>query len=307
MMRIKHIALLALVLGALAGCIREDRDDCKGDITLRFRYDGDGTTDIFPAKIDRVRMYVYSASDNLLAGEYTYDRQALTEYQGARLALAPGDYRIVCWGNAAGRTQLQASGDDARVAEPAYFEGSDAYTGTDSLYYATVDLNVPSSLERVDELCPFAGAHIKMRVKLKGFADAVLLGTASRTPANVSFVHTGCPQWTDFTNTPAAATCDVRPEMAPDPADATSYILNYNVLRFGERDDSNLVVSDPRDGNTVHTVSLADFVARYGIRIENRNEVTIPVLVELLPTAIRVVEWEVEEVEPGFDKNNRQS
>ena len=60
----KSISLmaLALVAGVLAGCIREDRSDCPCDVFLDFVYTGDGDTDIFPDKIDRVNMYILKGS-----------------------------------------------------------------------------------------------------------------------------------------------------------------------------------------------------------------------------------------------------
>ena len=42
---------MIVTLPLAGGCIRENMDDCKGKVTLRFRYVGDGTTDIFPEKM----------------------------------------------------------------------------------------------------------------------------------------------------------------------------------------------------------------------------------------------------------------
>ena len=58
---------MIVTLPLAGGCIRENMDDCKGKVTLRFRYVGDGTTDIFPEKIEHVTMYVYSIADGSLA------------------------------------------------------------------------------------------------------------------------------------------------------------------------------------------------------------------------------------------------
>ena len=67
---------LAVAMPWLNGCIREDRDDCKGRVMLRFRYVGDGTTDIFPDKIEKVTVYVYSADNGALVGVSEYDKTA---------------------------------------------------------------------------------------------------------------------------------------------------------------------------------------------------------------------------------------
>ena len=58
---------MIVTLPLAGGCIRENMDDCKGKVTLRFRYVGDGTTDILPEKIEHVTMYVYSIADGSLA------------------------------------------------------------------------------------------------------------------------------------------------------------------------------------------------------------------------------------------------
>ena len=113
------VLLIAAMAGLSSGCIREDRSDCTCDVLLSFVYTGDGTSDIFPEKIDKVSLYVYSAGDNSLAGTYEFDKSDLTELQGAHIRLVPGDYRIVCWGNAADRTHVHTVYDGAHVAEPA--------------------------------------------------------------------------------------------------------------------------------------------------------------------------------------------
>ena len=38
--------VLTTVMLLMTGCIRENMDDCKGKVTLRFRYVGDGTTNV---------------------------------------------------------------------------------------------------------------------------------------------------------------------------------------------------------------------------------------------------------------------
>ena len=48
--------MLGAAFCLLTGCIREDRSDCSCDVFLDFLYTGDGQTDIFPDKIDKVNM-----------------------------------------------------------------------------------------------------------------------------------------------------------------------------------------------------------------------------------------------------------
>ena len=65
---IRYLLSAVSVMVCLSGCIWEDRSDCTCDVILSFIYTGDGDTDIFPEKIDKVNMYVYSADGYSLEG-----------------------------------------------------------------------------------------------------------------------------------------------------------------------------------------------------------------------------------------------
>lgn len=51
---IKKIVWLLLVAFLIAGCIREDMDDCK-NVAVFFRYDADGQVDVLKQYIDQDR------------------------------------------------------------------------------------------------------------------------------------------------------------------------------------------------------------------------------------------------------------
>ena len=133
---------MIVTLPLAGGCIRENMDDCKGKVTLRFRYVGDGTTDIFPEKIEHVTMYVYSIADGSLAAIQKYDDNALAAYQGADVMLFPGRYEVVCWGNALDETTIN---EGEKIAANGYFENTDIATN-DPLYYGTIEIEVPETL-----------------------------------------------------------------------------------------------------------------------------------------------------------------
>ncbi|MBO8451904.1 MAG: FimB/Mfa2 family fimbrial subunit [Bacteroidetes bacterium] len=297
-MKIRYVISLIAAFSLLTGCIREDRSDCTCDVLLSFIYMGDGDDDIFPEKIDQVNMYVYSAADNSLAGEYVFDKDALTAEQGAHLHLFPGNYRIVCWGNMFENTQVEKTYSEAKVAEPVWFK-SDSYTGTDPLYFSDVEISVPESLQDVTETCEFESSHIDMYVKLKGFKGA--MGQSGEEVA-VNVSHTGCPAYTDFFNVPAAEKCEVMPEIMDDPEDEDSYIMQYNVLRFTEDEATSLILTNSADGNEIYTVSIPDFIDRYEVEVDGKQEAAVAIQITLGPVGVEVVEWNIEDVFPGFDK-----
>lgn len=297
-MKIRYVISLIAAFSLLTGCIREDRSDCTCDVLLSFIYMGDGDDDIFPEKIDQVNMYVYSAADNSLAGEYVFDKDALTAEQGAHLHLFPGNYRIVCWGNMFENTQVEKTYSEAKVAEPVWFK-SDSYTGTDPLYFSDVEISVPESLQDVTETCEFESSHIDMYVKLKGFKGAM---GQSGEEVTVNVSHTGCPAYTDFFNVPAAEKCEVMPEIMDDPEDEDSYIMQYNVLRFTEDEATSLILTNSADGNEIYTVSIPDFIDRYEVEVDGKQEAAVAIQITLGPVGVEVVEWNIEDVFPGFDK-----
>ena len=120
---------------------------------------------------------------------------------------------------------------------------------------------------------------------------------------NVTFVHEGCPVATDFSNLPFEERCEVVPAMQPDTEDPDAYILRYNVFRFTEDDRQSRLSIRYEDGTEMYSVPMADFIGRYGIRITGRHEITIPVKITYSPVGITVVGWDIEDVDPGFDKD----
>lgn len=287
------VLLIAAMAGLSSGCIREDRSDCTCDVLLSFVYTGDGTSDIFPEKIDKVSLYVYSAGDNSLAGTYEFDKSDLTALQGAHIRLVPGDYRIVCWGNAADRTHVHTVYDGAHVAEPAHLSPGLSFNGTDDLYFSDLEVTVPETLVDVSGVCEFESSHIDMYVKLRGFKNAL--------PTTVKLTHTGCPEYTDFFNSPSSDKCDVEPVIMDDPEEGNSYLLVYNVLRFTESEDADIVLTTADDGREFYRLSVPEFVDRYGIDVDGKQEARVAIIITLGPTGVDVSEWNIEDVDPGFD------
>lgn len=293
--------MLGTAFCLLTGCIREDRSDCSCDVFLDFLYTGDGQTDIFPDKIDKVNMYVYSAADRSLAGEYELDKAALTEYQGIHLYLRPGDYRIVCWGNAAERTHIHKVYDEAKVGEPVWFKSDEFFTGNDELYFSELEISVPETLRDVEGTCNFECSHIDMYVQLKGFKGAI---GPDGQKADIVVAHTGLPAYTDFFNVPAQnEKCEVIPEIHDDPDNEDSYILKYHVLRFSEQEETAIDIRD-LEGNSIlddGPISVTDFISNYGVEIDDVQEASVAIKLTLGPVGVEVADWNIVDVKPGFD------
>ena len=114
-------------------------------------------------------------------------------------------------------------------------------------------------------------------------------------------MHEGSAVYTDFTNTPSEDVCEVIPEIFPDPDDPDAYVLFYNVFRFDEDDPDSKIVLKFKDGRDLYTVSLKDFIDRYNIRVNDRNEVIIPIRIFSTGTGVNVVDWDIVNVDPGFE------
>lgn len=293
------LSLIAAVLLTGSCSIRDDRSDCTCDIILDFLYTGDGVDDIFADKIDKVNMYIYAA-DNSIAGEYVFDKEALTAEQGTHLHLSPGEYRIVCWGNVFENTTVDKEGSDARVAEPAHFSGDeDGFSGTDALYWSSLEITVPETLQDVTGTCVFECSHIDMQVRLVGFKDAM---TIEGGKASINVSHTNCPEFTDFAHSPSKdERCDIVPQLLDDPDDESSWILSYNTLRFTEDEQTSIVISDAESGNVWHTISVKDFIDRYGVTVDGQQEACVSMQIILRGTEVTIIQWNVEEVFPVFD------
>lgn len=293
-MRKLYIYLLLSIIVALplaSGCIKENRDDCKGKVTLRFRYVGDGTTDIFPDKIEHVTMYVYSLADGKLVAVQKYDDSALNAYQGAEISLFPGRYEVVCWGNALEETTI-SEGD--KIAANGYYDNTTIATN-DPLYYGTINIEVPETLAENNYICDFVSSHVKFRVRIEGFDDPVLKVPAIELTQLASF--------TDFDNVPSQEErCSYYPTLTADD-DGLNYTATFNTLRFDDDNDIMLRLHANESRAVVYEFPLADFLDEHNIAVEGVHEVTIPILIRFSPIGVDIEDWEETPVDPGFDKD----
>ena len=284
---------MVVTLPLAGGCIRENMDDCKGKVTLRFRYVGDGTTDIFPEKIEHVTMYVYSIADGSLAAIQKYDDNALAAYQGADVMLFPGRYEVVCWGNALDETTIN---EGEKIAADGYFENTDIATN-DPLYYGTIEIEVPETLVENNYICDFVCSHVKFRVRVEGF-DQTTMGVPSLELTQLA-------SFTDFDNVPSdEERCSYHPVLAAgSDGEQTVYTAEFNTLRFNDDNDIMLRLHSDETRVVAHEFPLADFLQEHNIAVEGVNEVTVPILIRFSPIGVTIDDWDSVPVNPDFGKN----
>lgn len=284
---------MIVTLPLAGGCIRENMDDCKGKVTLRFRYVGDGTTDIFPEKIEHVTMYVYSIADGSLAAIQKYDDNALAAYQGADVMLFPGRYEVVCWGNALDETTIN---EGEKIAANGYFENTDIATN-DPLYYGTIEIEVPETLVENNYICDFVCSHVKFRVRVEGF-DQTTMGVPSLELTQLA-------SFTDFDNVPSdEERCSYHPVLAAgSDGEQTFYTAEFNTLRFNDDNDIMLRLHSDETRVVAHEFPLADFLQEHNIAVEGVNEVTVPILIRFSPIGVTIDDWDSVPVNPDFGKN----
>lgn len=284
---------MIVTLPLAGGCIRENMDDCKGKVTLRFRYVGDGTTDIFPEKIEHVTMYVYSIADGSLAAIQKYDDNALAAYQGADVMLFPGRYEVVCWGNALDETTIN---EGEKIAADGYFENTDIATN-DPLYYGTIEIEVPETLAENNYICDFVCSHVKFRVRVEGF-DQTTMGVPSLELTQLA-------SFTDFDNVPSdEERCSYHPVLAAgSDGEQTVYTAEFNTLRFNDDNDIMLRLHSDETRVVAHEFPLADFLQEHNIAVEGVNEVTVPILIRFSPIGVTIDDWDSVPVNPDFGKN----
>ena len=291
----------------LTGCIRENIDDCETPVDLEFQYFGNGIVDIFPDRIDSVLMYVYELPSGKLRQTKEISKEELAARQGADLRLNPGNYRIVCWGNAGEGSSIDTEG---KVITSSEYAGGDVPSGIEELYFGTVDLNVPQTLRAVRETVVYEASYIMMKVELLGFAAlrsagvlAMYNGENSAADATVSLTHGNHSALIDFTNTPSDEVTDYVPVLYDHPDEDASYVADYLVPRFDNGTEARLSIVRNDNGEAIYDRPLSDIMDDLDITVDERNEQMVNIRFRLAQSedgelTIDVIGWNTEIVFP---------
>lgn len=282
--------MLLVVLAT--GCIKEDLDSC--DTNLIFRYFGDGTKDIFPEKIEKVDLYVYSENGALIE-TIGLDQGDLRRYQGTPLNLPAGKYRVVCWGNTKNDTRIdQAMAlNTALVAAPHYFT-REIITTNDSLYIGSRDIEIFQDASNADTVY-FSSSHIKMYLELDGLEDAAW--TDGTSPIEIEIGNLS--PTVDFAKTFSSENVSYRP-ITKKEEDTPVYKSRFNVLRFNDNNSIYINLVSKKTSKTIYTLNLKDFMKYNQISVDGINEVTIGIRFRFNGTSVTVQPWDEEVIKPGL-------
>lgn len=293
----KHILTLTFLLffALLTGCIKENMDDCERT-SLYFSYTGDIREQLFARKISQVNLFVFDAQDQVLQTK-TITQNELNDYQGTRLNLEPGNYRVVCVGNVFSNSLIQCVGTkhcgNYRVANPNYFNGGEIRTN-DSLYVGSTQITVPDNYWLQDTLT-LHSSHLKVYVEVRGVATAEELTKAT---AGLQLQLRNCWPATDFSNQTLGEKVTYIPTAHYD-AEKRTLISRFNIMRHTPDSDITFDLTDPA-ANLVFSLSLKDFLQQHPVIDLSKQEVLIPILIEFKSTTVTVTmpDWSIEQIRP---------
>lgn len=282
-----------------AGCINEDMSDCPPPFNteLTFSYSGDSQDPaMFSRAIDGVTLFVFDRTDGQQILQKTIAKADLNRFQGTQLYLPAGDYRIVCWGNAFGDTEILSSSlSQGRIHAPAYGAQTKIPTN-DHLYHGDYNITVPAADKMPDKVTGdilFRGAHIDMEIYVKNFGQ-------SADPATWPDLEIGnlMPQYDMQMNAVQPFGTTYHPTVAWNTQRKVMTSV-FQVLRFDDDNPVTVTVREP-DNTVKATIDLRQYMADNGISVDDKHEAAVRMLIEFtdLGISITIPDWSAIGTEP---------
>lgn len=301
-MKLGNLAMCLLLVGGLsASCIREDNSDCYNTYRLALSYLGDGTTEIFPQKINRVDMYVFDENSKCILSSRLSDAEVETQLTTLP-PLDEGDYRIVCVGNA---YETKVENLDSKDLSAITFAAEDyingeIVSGNDSLYWSAIDYVIEPYSEYRNETTRttyFASSHYDVLVEVVNAPDHF-----GKHP-KIELVDVS--PLTDFNNNAEGQATTYVMETVHDGVKTTT--ARNNIMRHTNHRDVYLKVTG-EDGTQIAMINFADHLEANKEYIDpTLHECLIPFRIELSSNmdynyniSITVPEWYMELVRPEF-------
>lgn len=291
MIYLKYLLLLLLVISQFS-CISDDDDDCERTM-IRFSYLGDGISEIFDQRINKVDLYIYDANKNLVQTQ-SIGKDELKQNHGKRLNIPPGDYYIVCIGNAFLNTEIIAENginlDNMRVTNPNILKKKDTQTN-DSLYFGYKKIRVSESehyLETNDTI-HFVSSHIKMYIEIAGIENYLKDGDSLKISINNLFTAF------NFSNEVFNDVYTYKPQLTYN-MQKSIYQTKLNVLRIPLESEVNIVIQSSSD-KQLYSLGLTSFLNKYKQFDLSKNELLIAIRIEFKPqsVSIKVPEWIIDD------------
>ncbi|WP_163219248.1 FimB/Mfa2 family fimbrial subunit [Bacteroides sp. 224] len=295
-MKLKILLIGCISSILLFSCIAEGLPECPPSVTLQltFSYLGD-TNDpyMFGRKIDHVTLFVYDENEKQVLTQ-TLNKNELTRQQGTDLFLDPGNYKIVCWGNAHEFTRIYRHElfTESRIHHPNFFDHSSITTNS-HLYYGAYSATVPENGMASGDVS-FCGAHINVEVYIRDLTSKNANNSLPQVEA-----HNLMPQYDMEMKPVQPYSTTYYPETNFNAERGVSQTL-FQVLRFNDDNPVRIEVKEP-DGKSKCRIELKKYMADNKITVNGKNEATVSILIEDtdLGVAIKLPEWVINEVTPG--------
>jgi hypothetical protein len=296
---------------AASSCIKEDMSKCvRENTTILFKYTGTDKSDIFLRDIASVDAFVFDEAKKLVVRR-RFESQELGEFAGWRLNLSPGDYYVVCWGNAGDNSQFNSFTENTTTLDESFIRIPAHVTTTgDPMYHAPYNphpqwlpedvrsrageqaygFTVLAGTNNVKEV-NFVRAHRTVNVYIMGYSNdggnrpPVVGGT--NLCAEYNFYNNSNDVYRNFIQT-------ARPISTPE---GQAFLATFH-FGFSEITDAmNFTVGQGNAESILQTVNLKKFIednpSAYG------NTINIMVRFSDMGVTITIPEWGGGSIEPG--------